>query len=90
MKVLETMLEQDRTGRCGPRYAHVAERQASRVGTVSSRHAGRPKGGRAAAMVSLLLWIAIIFMGRWIGFTTTRVTGSKLDSGVNIEDLLPK
>ena len=49
-----------------------------------------PFSGRAAAMVSLLLWIAIIFMGRWIGFTTTRVTGTKPDPGVNIEDLLPK
>ena len=49
-----------------------------------------PSSGRAAAMVSLLLWIAIIFMGRWIGFTTTRVTGSKPDPNVNIEDLLPK
>ena len=27
LKVLETMLEEDRTAICGPRYAHVAERQ---------------------------------------------------------------
>ena len=27
-------------------------------------------GGRAAAVVSLLLWTGIIFCGRWIGFTT--------------------
>jgi hypothetical protein len=49
-----------------------------------------PFAGRAAATISLVLWIAIIFMGRWIGFTTTRVTGSKPAPGVNIEDLLPK
>ena len=49
-----------------------------------------PAAGRAAAAVSLVLWIAIIFMGRWIGFTTTRVTGTKTDPKVNIEDLLPK
>ena len=49
-----------------------------------------PASGRAAAAISLLLWIAIIFMGRWIGFTTTRVIGTKPDPGVNIEDLLPK
>jgi transposase-like protein len=36
LKVLETMLEEDRTAICGPRYAHVADRQASRAGTVSS------------------------------------------------------
>ena len=49
-----------------------------------------PLAGRAAATISLVLWIAIIFMGRWIGFTTTRVTGSKPAPGVNIEDFLPK
>jgi uncharacterized membrane protein len=49
-----------------------------------------PAAGRAVATISLLLWIAIIFMGRWIGFTTTRVNDAKPDPGVNIEDLLPK
>jgi hypothetical protein len=29
-----------------------------------------PVAGRAAAVVSLLLWTGIIFCGRWIGFTT--------------------
>ena len=36
LKVLETMLEEDRTAICGPRYAHVPDRQASRAGTVRS------------------------------------------------------
>ena len=36
LKVLETMLEEDRTALCGPRYAHNADRDASRAGTVSS------------------------------------------------------
>jgi transposase-like protein len=36
LKVLDTMLEEDRTAICGPRYAHVADRQASRAGTVNS------------------------------------------------------
>jgi len=48
-----------------------------------------PASGRAVATASLVLWIAIIFMGRWIGFTTTRATPDT-DPGVNIEDLLPK
>src|SRR5207247_5958509 len=30
-----------------------------------------PLAGRAAAVVSLLFWIMIIFMGRWIGFSTS-------------------
>ena len=48
-----------------------------------------PLAGRTVAAVSLVLWISIIFLGRWIGFTTTR-TDSKPDTDVNIEELLPK
>jgi hypothetical protein len=48
-----------------------------------------PASGRAVAMASLLLWITIIFMGRWIGFTTTRAA-TPADTPANIEDLLPK
>ena len=36
LKVLSTMLEDDRTAICGQRYQHQAERQASRAGTVPS------------------------------------------------------
>jgi transposase-like protein len=36
MKVLEAMLEEDRVAACGPRYAHQAEREASRAGTTTS------------------------------------------------------
>ena len=31
-----------------------------------------PRAGKAVAVLSLVLWIGIIFMGRLIGFTTTR------------------
>ena len=48
-----------------------------------------PLAGRTVAALSLLFWISIIFLGRWIGFTTTRAA-SKADTGVNIEELLPK
>jgi len=47
LKVLETMLEEDRTAMCGPRYAHVADRRASRAGTVSSEVV---LGGRKVAV----------------------------------------
>lgn len=47
LKVLETMLEEDRTAVCGPRYAHVADRAASRAGTVSSEVV---LGGRKVAV----------------------------------------
>ena len=36
LRVLEAMLEEDRTALCGPRYAHQATRTAARAGTVPS------------------------------------------------------
>jgi len=47
LKVLETMLEEDRVELCGPRYAHVTKRRASRAGTVSSEVV---LGGRKVAV----------------------------------------
>ncbi len=49
----------------------------------------RRSPGRTVAALSLLFWISIIFVGRWIGFTTTRAAPTT-DSDVNIEALLPK
>jgi hypothetical protein len=51
--------------------------------------ASAPPAGRTAAALSMLLWISIIFMGRWIGFTTTR-GGTTTAPEINLEDLLPK
>jgi hypothetical protein len=31
-----------------------------------------PLAGKAVAVLSLAIWISIIFLGRWIGFTTSR------------------
>src|SRR5882724_4360244 len=36
MRVFTTMLEEDRTALCGPRYAHERDRPASRAGTTPS------------------------------------------------------
>jgi hypothetical protein len=47
LKVLDAMLEEDRSAICGPRYAHVAERRASRAGTVNSEVV---LGGRKVAV----------------------------------------
>ena len=47
LKVLETMLEEDRVTVCGPRYARVPERHAARAGTVSSEVV---LGGRKVAV----------------------------------------
>jgi hypothetical protein len=53
------------------------------------RERSAPPAARRVAAVSLILWISIIFLGRWIGFTTTRST-STAEPNINIEDLLPK
>src|SRR6266498_2182472 len=47
LKVLHTMLEDDRTTICGPRYRHQAERPASRAGSVPSEVV---LGGRKVAI----------------------------------------
>ena len=48
-----------------------------------------PLAGKTIAALSLVVWITIIFMGRWIGFTTTRAQFQS-EPGVDIENLLPK
>src|SRR6266542_6788135 len=47
LRVLDAMLEEDRTALCGPRYAHQAARPASRAGTVPSEVV---VGGRKVAV----------------------------------------
>jgi putative transposase len=47
LKVFSAMLEEDRTAICGPRYAHEADRPASRAGTVRSEVV---MGGRKVAI----------------------------------------
>jgi transposase-like protein len=47
LQVLETMLEEDRTAICGPRYGRDADRAASRAGTVASEVV---LGGRKVAI----------------------------------------
>jgi hypothetical protein len=41
------------------------------------------------AALSLVLWISIIFLGRWIGFTTSRAQFQP-DPDINLEELFPK
>src|SRR5215212_771640 len=47
LRVLDVMLEEDRAALCGPRYAHLSERTASRAGTVPSEVV---LGGRKVAV----------------------------------------
>src|SRR5712692_10560476 len=47
LRVFTTMLEEDRTALCGPRYAHEPDRPASRAGTTQSEVV---RGGRKVAI----------------------------------------
>jgi hypothetical protein len=51
-----------------------------------------PRAGRIAATVSLTLWVSVIVLGRWVGFTTGSEPGAN-EPDVNLEqleDLIPK
>jgi len=49
-----------------------------------------PAAAKTAAIISLTLWISVIFLGRWIGFTTSRsVTKDDVAPTINLEELFP-
>lgn len=64
----------------------TAGRTADRWGEAPSA----PRMGRAVATTSLMIWIAVIFAGRMIGFTTTRALAEPTPVDVNFEDLLQR
>ena len=53
------------------------------------RDPSAPATGRAVAALSLVIWVAVIFAGRIIGFTTTRAASLEpAPLNLNFEDLL--
>ena len=52
------------------------------------KDAAAPVAGKTAAVVSLVIWVTIVFLGRWVGFTTTH-TNLKTDTDFNIDSLFP-
>ena len=50
------------------------------------RDAAAPLAGRIAGIVSLVVWIAIIFSGRWVGFTSG--PDLTLDPNLDLDKLL--
>ena len=53
------------------------------------KYESAPLAGKTVAALSLVLWISIIFLGRWIGFTTSRAQFQP-DTDINLEELFPK
>jgi Family of unknown function (DUF6644) len=69
----------------------VFERTARRSVHVWDRKTA-PPAGRAVAALSLVIWITVIVLGRWVGFTTSS-SPAQLDPDINLEqleDLIPK
>ncbi|HZI51819.1 MAG TPA: DUF6644 family protein [Terriglobia bacterium] len=47
-----------------------------------------PPLGKLAAVLSIALWITVIFLGRWVGFTTTGKSAAPTpDIEINLDDL---
>ena len=74
LKVFTTMLEEDRTALCGPRYAHEPDRPASRAGTVRSEVVlsgrkvaiQRPRVRTADGEVALPTFQTMAITTRWL------------------------
>ncbi len=67
----------------------VFELTARRTVRQWDQAASAPPIGKVVASVSLVVWIAVIFAGRMIGFTATRTTqGEQAPVDLNFEDLL--
>ena len=56
------------------------------------RDARAPAAGRAVAALSLVVWIGVIVLGRWVGFTTSSQPAPAIDDVdlEKLEDLIPK
>jgi len=56
------------------------------------RQRAAPAAGKAVAAASLIIWLCVIFLGRWVGFTLTTTqapAGTEIDLN-SLEDLIPK
>jgi hypothetical protein len=62
----------------------TANRSADRWGMGEST----PPAGKAAAVLSLAIWISVIVMGRMIGFTTKPGVEAPPPAGINFDDFL--
>jgi hypothetical protein len=55
------------------------------------RDIAAPAAGRRVAVLSLSIWIVVVFLGRWVGFTTsTTVPANEEINLEELENLIPK
>ena len=67
----------------------VFELTARRTIREWDRATSAPPAGRAVAALSLVIWVAVIFTGRMIGFTATRASlAEPPPANIDFEDLL--
>ena len=67
----------------------VFELTARRSVQAWDRSPAAPPSGKAVATLSLVIWVAVIFAGRMIGFTATRTSlDAPPPAEINFEDLL--
>ena len=67
----------------------VFELTARRTIREWDRAPAAPRAGRAVAALSLVIWVAVIFTGRMIGFTATRASlAEPTPATIDFEDLL--
>jgi hypothetical protein len=66
----------------------VFELTAGRTTRDWGNNSSAPRQGKVAAVLSIAMWIAIIFMGRLIGFTTTRAAVITPPPAANFDDFL--
>ena len=68
------------------------ELTARRTVQAWNRHQSAPRSGRRVAVVSLAIWVVVVFLGRWVGFSVSSQPAA-VDPGINLEELenlLPK
>lgn len=66
----------------------VFELTAGRTSSTWDKATSTPRVGKVVAVLSLAIWISIIFMGRLIGFTTHPGTVAPPTPGVNYDNFL--
>lgn len=68
----------------------IFELSADRAAHHWDKDAGAPPAAKTAAFLSLVLWIAVIFAGQWIGFTISE-SDVQSDSDIGIQErFLPR